>query len=76
MRHEVWFDKVLWSYMPCHWKGWAIMAAIGIPTTLAVLLAESTFDALGYANADWIPAPIIILPAFIWLMRIADRPSQ
>lgn len=52
------------------------MAAIGIPTALVVLLAVSVFDALGYAQNDWIPAPIIILPAFVWLMRIADRHSR
>lgn len=25
---EVWFERWLWSYMPCSWKGWAVMACL------------------------------------------------
>lgn len=28
MDREIWFEKILWGYMPCHWKGWAFVIGI------------------------------------------------
>jgi hypothetical protein len=25
---EIWFERVFWSYMPCHWKGWGVLALV------------------------------------------------
>jgi hypothetical protein len=47
VRREIWFDKVLWSYIPCHWKGWAVSVAFVLPTVLGSLLGQSILDHLG-----------------------------
>ena len=36
MEREIWFEKWLWSYMPCHWKGVAALFAV-IALTLAAM---------------------------------------
>ena len=33
---EIWFYRWQWSYLPCHWKGWAIMGG----TILVVLVVN------------------------------------
>jgi len=55
MNRNVWFQKVLWSYMPCHWKGWAILFAIALPTVIAIIVTQKALVALGHSEADWLP---------------------
>ncbi len=26
--NEIWFERWMWSYMPCHWKGWCLLAVM------------------------------------------------
>lgn len=35
MKKEIWFEKGFGTYWPCHWKGWAVMAAAFIPATVS-----------------------------------------
>lgn len=76
MDREIWFDKILWSYMPCHWKGWAVIAAFVVPTILAITLAESALDWLGYTGADWLPFLLFFPPMFFLLDRVSKRHSR
>jgi len=46
MEREIWFEKWLWSYMPCHWKGVAALFAV-IALTLAAMSSS------GMPSAMW-----------------------
>lgn len=70
MEREIWFDKIGWSYMPCHWKGVAVLAAVIAFTLAAIFLARHiTGD-----DADWLVIPIF-LAGFITLEMISKRHS-
>ncbi len=75
VQREVWFEKVAWNYMPCHWKGFAVMAAIILPTVAAIILAQLLLNRLGYADAEWLPIVIFFPPAQLSLLVIAKRHS-
>ncbi|RZF58618.1 hypothetical protein EWE75_24430 [Sphingomonas populi] len=75
MQREIWFHKVLWSYMPCHLMGFVVMAAVIFPTIIAINLGQMALDALGYAGADWLAFPIFFIPAFLFLLRVSKRHS-
>ncbi|MFS0735722.1 hypothetical protein ABC347_01615 [Sphingomonas sp. 1P06PA] len=74
VQREVWFHKVAWSYIPCHWKGFAMMAAIIFPTVVAIIVGQMVLGSLGYGDVDWLPLAIFI-PALLILLRIAKRHS-
>jgi len=75
MADEVWFERWLWSYIPCHWKGWAILfthvllvlAAIGL-----LILTASQFERPWINDLDIIPFAI----GLVSLMRICKRHSN
>jgi hypothetical protein len=75
MAREKWFEKVLWSYMPCHRKGWATMFAIIAPVICATILSTSALDALGHEDIDWLPFPFFFVPGWLALMAITKRHS-
>jgi len=74
MQREIWFEKILWSYMPCHWKGWAAMMAVIAPTLAAFFLVQYAANALGYKHDDWLVIPIL-LAGWLSMMKIAKRHS-
>ena len=74
MEREIWFEKVLWGYMPCHWKGLAAMAGVIIPAVAVILLGQMALDAFNYSEAAWLPL-LIILPVLFSLLAIAKRHS-
>ena len=75
MNRNVWFQKVQWSYMPCHWKGWAILFATALPTVIAIIVTQKALVTLGHSEADWLPWVIFFVPALLSLMAIARRHS-
>jgi len=75
VQREVWFDKVAWSYMPCHWKGVAVMAAVMLPAVVAIILGQMALDELGYGSVDWLPFPVFFIPALLYLLGVAKRHS-
>jgi hypothetical protein len=75
MDHEIWFEKVLWSYMPCHWKGWATIAVIIFPTVALILIAQSMLSGLGYYRAADLSFFVFFIPAWVALFAIAKRHS-
>ena len=75
MQREVWFEKVGWSYMPCHWKGVAVMAVIIFPAIAAIMLGQMALESIGYGRADWLPFAAVFIPALFFLFRIAKRHS-
>jgi hypothetical protein len=75
MDREIWFEKVLWSYMPCHWKGWAVLFAFIFPTVIAIIVTQKALVASGHSDVDWLPWLIFFLPALVSLMAITKRHS-
>jgi hypothetical protein len=71
MEREVWFEKWLWSYMPCHWKGVAAMIAVIAPTPGAIFIAQYAFG----ENADWLQIPIF-LAGLLTMLVICKRHSK
>ena len=75
MQREVWFEKVAWSYMPCHWKGFGVLAAVTLPTVAAIMVGQAVLGGLGYRTLDWLPFPIFLTPTLLFLLGIAKRHS-
>jgi hypothetical protein len=75
VEREVWFEKVAWSYMPYHWKGFAVMGAIILPTIGAIILAQTLSNNFGYGNAEWLPFVMFLTPALLFLLHVAKRNS-
>jgi hypothetical protein len=75
LQHEIWFEKVAWSYMPCHWKGFGVLAAVILPTVAAILVSQAVLDRLGYRTVDWLPFPIFFTTALLFLLGMAKRHS-
>jgi len=71
MEREIWFEKALWSYVPCHWKGFAVIAAFTFPTVIGVLLGQWALDLTGHSNVNWLPFPLFFVPALFSLLAIA-----
>ena len=68
---EIWFDRWLWSYMPCHWKGWAVIAASiagGLTGSYAVGLISNPRN--GPPSA-W--SGLFLVAAVILMRWIAER---
>jgi hypothetical protein len=36
MNREIWFDRWLWSYFPCHWKG--LLVTVATPALALILV--------------------------------------
>lgn len=72
---EIWFERWLWSYVPCHWKGWAVMAMHMAPLGVAIALLIVAANSL---HREWITDLVLIpfLAAFFSLSRIAKRHSR
>lgn len=75
MEREFWFYKVGPSYIPCHWKGFAVMGGVILPTLCAMLLGKLALDSLGYGSLDWLAFPAFFIPALIFLLVVAKRHS-
>lgn len=75
MKRDIWFERVLWGYMPCHWKGWAFligMASIFVP----VLIVIDKYSAVaGWGFLDYLFMPILgMVVIFSWI--VASRHSK
>lgn len=75
LEREIWFYKVGLSYIPRHWKGFAVMGAIILPTLCAMFLGQLALDRLGYGSLDWLAFPAFFIPALISLIVVAERHS-
>jgi hypothetical protein len=68
---EVWFDRWFWSYMPCHWKGWVLIASVAMLVSAAVW---ALIVMLHPQDGD--PRPFLVLPVgFVVLRVLAERHS-
>ncbi len=71
---EVWFKRVLWSYMPCHPVGILVILAIVLFGMIAVSVGQWLLRLAGVQGADSWPF-LLIFPTVIAGWIIADRHS-
>ena len=70
---EIWFERWMWSYMPCHWKGWCLLAVM----VFVVILANVAIIPLAILEPSQDIAFIISMGlAVIALSRIARKHSR
>lgn len=75
MDDEVWLERWAWSYIPWHWKGWAVMIghiAFVLAAIAMLTLVASFFDRPWIANLGIFPFAI----GLVSLMRICKRHSR
>lgn len=73
---EIWFERWLWSYMPCHWKGWLFLAVVTAAALAATGLSFFVSSALGHAEwGDWAELGVFAV-AFIVLQTVSSKRSR
>ena len=75
LQREIWFERMGISYIPCHWKGFAVMGAVILPTLRAMFLGQLALDRLGYSSVRLLAFPAFFFPALIFLLGVAKRHS-
>lgn len=75
LEREIWFEKIGVGYMPCHWKGFAVMAGVILPTLGAMFFGQLALDRLGYGSVDWLAFPLFFIPALFFLLGVAKGHS-
>ncbi|WP_454797822.1 hypothetical protein [Novosphingobium lindaniclasticum] len=73
LEREIWFKRMGLSYVPCHWKGFAVMGSVILPALAAMFLGQLVLDRLGYGSVDWLAFPAFFIPALIFLLGVAKR---
>ncbi|MBP2275028.1 MULTISPECIES: hypothetical protein [Sphingomonas] len=69
---EIWFYKILWSYMPIHWKGWAFTVALVAIALALVFGTQAVCRHFGVPGADDWPF-FLMFPVVVAGWFIAER---
>jgi hypothetical protein len=70
---EIGFKRCLWSWIPCHWKGWALIAGIVAAANVCIWVLLGAAGAMNTPDGDW---PFLALIPFIGLSWwLAERHS-
>lgn len=73
---EIWFERWLWSWMPCHWKGWALIAGVVVTANACLWLLLWGTGAMNQSDASW---PFLIIFPFVglsWWLAERHSPSR
>ncbi len=75
MPEEPWFVKIGWSYVPCHWKGFAFITALVALFLTSVGILHLLAELL---NTPWISDLSVASFAAVLLvgLRTAERHSR
>jgi len=75
VNNEIWFKRVLWSYMPCHWKGWAVLAAVVSFGVSSIFVGTQVAKLVGRPDlAQW---AFLLIFVFVGIaLHIAKRHSE
>ncbi len=71
---EIWFERWLWSYMPCHWKGWLLLLAVIVAGNAAVWLAIWLLHAQDDDARPFMAIPVAVIA--MWVLAERHSPSQ
>jgi hypothetical protein len=69
---EIWFERWHWRYIPCHWKGWALLAVFAFAFNAIGWILDWLVNGLGRPEWEWVPF-LIFVPGVLWLAAIAER---
>ena len=73
---EIWFERVLWSWIPCHWKGWAAIAGVVVGGLASLALLTWIAAAMSHPDANW---PFLVIVPFVglgWWLAERHSPSD
>jgi hypothetical protein len=74
---EIWFSRMLWSYMPCHWKGWLFLIALALLGNGAVQGGAWLATEAGHPQwSEFSWASLVVLIVFSWWVAERHSPSQ
>lgn len=73
---EIWFDRVLWSWMPCHWKGWALIAGVVGAAMACFWLLTWVSGEMNKPDASWPDLVFIPFVALSWWLAERHSPSR
>jgi hypothetical protein len=75
---EIWFSRVLWSYMPCTWQGLALLILFVGGGALAAMVAPAIVRAVAHADIGGPPAAVVLIPVIIggWIVAERHAPSR
>ncbi len=63
---EIWFERWLWSYIPCHWKGWLFVFFLASCCLAGIGLLSLIASWVGHPDwGVWIPFPVVIIAVWI-----------
>jgi hypothetical protein len=74
MKQEIWFEKVLWSYMPCHWKGLVFTVILAASTVLVIFSVKAVLSYFELQRAEDLSF-LLIPAAVLYCLRVAKRHS-
>jgi hypothetical protein len=63
---EIWFERYWGGYIPCHWRGWAMIGAISIPAFVIGKLLPLVVARFFPPGTATIVTALLYAP-FIWL---------
>ena len=75
MNNEIWFERVLWSYVPCHWKGWAVLFTVVSMMLVSIATLAILASALDEPSINQLDVPIFAI-GLIVMLRISRRQSK
>jgi hypothetical protein len=71
---EIWFDRILWSYWPIHWKGHLFLASLILFGNALIWIGVWASHALSRPDIEgWGFAFLFVLIPFSWV--VAERHS-
>jgi hypothetical protein len=71
-QREIWFKRLLWSYIPCHWKGWAMIVGLVACFLISMQILSWVVSATGHSDWDFVPfLPILPIVVLGWI--VAER---
>ena len=74
MRREIWFKKVLWSYVPCHPMGIVVICGLVLLAQTGVFFGQRLLTVAGGGGADEWPF-LLMFPTVVAGWIIAERHS-
>ena len=73
---EIWFERWLWSWVPCHWKGWALIAGFVTAANACLWLLSWISGVMNKPDLDW---PFLVIIPFVllsWWLAARHSPSE
>ncbi len=70
---EIWFQRMLWNYWPCHWKGWLIQFLMVCAALLMMGLWAIVCGMFGRPVWDPFVFPVVVILILIISGIISQR---